>query len=1001
MFDSILLKLIELIIKYSFKTLERNYKILKLLNNRNLLNLQEKPEFDFVYSRTLVEYGMDKKPLELLYLFALKDVKESFHNELYKKQTGAFIREINSQLHTNKDMKLQPLKNNFQAKDLPKEIEDFKQNFEYITNQTATPFQLRKYNEDQQFHFKVLEENYKNSFEYKIDKYKKHLVNSFDKKYNQEKSYVDLNGITKIPKKLRFPAKKIEEGEIKGKSFIDLDATEEKDYDPIDSYLDIWVANDKKNFLIILGEYGTGKTTLCQYIAYNLAKSNLENSNSTKILDPEKRIPIIFNLRNFKNQELEDFITSELRRNVSEANLSDFNEYLKNNEFVLIFDGFDEMSAGVSTTRKKTNFEYLFRLTEMNPKIKIILTSRIEYFPSLQKQSEVLKSNEKNIDTIYLKLFETKQILEFLKRMRGKPENNWKKIEEVKGLDDLARRPVLLNIIVKHFRKILKDAEAKNENVKSIDVFSAAIDDELKEIDRKKVFDDMDKELGTNEDSRMEILQKICVSLFITNELNITILDIAEFIKNHEVLSTKSPAQRESYLELFHTFTFFVREQDKHYRISHKAFADYLAAKELYNEIEKGKITFFDQQRINSAITNFIFEMNPDRKKLEKFVKETTESNEKTKWQKSNAVNILLKIDNPNYNNSLDFNNNEIVLDNSNLKNLNVVGQLEDISLLVLKGNNIADINPIVNLKNINYLHLHSNIITEIPLIKELSNLEYLNIQNNRICNINSLGKLTNLKRLDLENNMIKDISILSNLEELEELNLKKNNIKQIISIKNLKYLTLLNLSFNNICNLNVFSNLGQMVELNLANNNIENINYLSELRQLTSLELYDNKIENIKPLLKLKKLLYLELSNNLITEIDVINVFGYMTVLDLSENRITCIDPIKELTKLSYLVLNNNKVSNIKAIKKLTELEFLFLQYNQISDITPLKDLSQLRVLDIRHNRIDDIEPLKELSNLTDLYLFGNPLTEFQIKELNESLPDTYVVSDIDPQDQ
>lgn len=61
MFDSILLKLVELIIKYSVKKLERNYKILKLLDNRNLLNLQEKPEFDFVYSRTLIEYGMEDR----------------------------------------------------------------------------------------------------------------------------------------------------------------------------------------------------------------------------------------------------------------------------------------------------------------------------------------------------------------------------------------------------------------------------------------------------------------------------------------------------------------------------------------------------------------------------------------------------------------------------------------------------------------------------------------------------------------------------------------------------------------------------------------------------------------------------------------------------------------------------------------------------------------------------------------------------------------------------
>ena len=797
MFDSILLKLVELIIKYSFKTLERNYKILKLLDNRNLLNLQEKPEFDFVYSRTLVEYGMDKKPLELLYLFALKDVKEASYNELYNNKTGAFLREIDSQLHTNQDKKLQPLKNIFQAKDLPNEIEDFKQNFEYITNQTATPFQLRKYNEDQQFQMKVLETNYKNSFDYKIDKYKKHLVNSFNKEYIKKELYVNLNGITKIPRKLRFPAKKIEEGEIKGKSFIDLDATEEKDYDPIDSYLDIWIADDKKNFLIILGEYGTGKTTLCQYIAYNLAKSNLENSNSTKILDPEKRIPIIFNLRNFKNQELEDFITSELRRNVSEANLSDFNEYLKNNEFVLIFDGFDEMSAGVSTTRKKTNFEYLFRLSEKCKKIKIILTSRIEYFPSLEKQCAILKEEDVRIDTIYLKLFETNQILKFIKRMSGKPENNWKKIKKVKGLDDLARRPVLLNIIVKHFNKILKDAKERDEDVKSIDVFNAAIDDELKEIDRKKVFDDIDRELGTDEKTRMEILQKICVSLFVNNELNIPILDISEFIKNHAILSTKTSPQIERYLELFHTFTFFVREKDTNYRISHKAFADYLASKELFNELITKKIIFFAKQQINSAIINFIYEMNPDRKELKKIVTSKTETTEATKWKKSNVVNLILKIDNPKYSRIVDFNSSEVNLKYSHLIDITILQELKNLVRLELDNNQICDLTPLQELKNLEVLHLNNNQISDIESLKHLNNLSHLRLYGNQIKDIEPIKNFEKIIILSLGSNTITDITAIQELGTLKKLELSNNKINNIESLQNLSHLVELNLKDN------------------------------------------------------------------------------------------------------------------------------------------------------------------------------------------------------------
>ena len=72
------------IIKYSTKRvgerLERNHKILKILKGTPFFQLKE--DFDSIYAHTLVEYGIEKTPSELVVLFALEEVKQALYDEL-------------------------------------------------------------------------------------------------------------------------------------------------------------------------------------------------------------------------------------------------------------------------------------------------------------------------------------------------------------------------------------------------------------------------------------------------------------------------------------------------------------------------------------------------------------------------------------------------------------------------------------------------------------------------------------------------------------------------------------------------------------------------------------------------------------------------------------------------------------------------------------------------------------------------------------------------------
>ena len=933
--ESIIIKIIDLIITFASKSMKKDFEIVKYLKKMGLLKLEA--NFDSRLIHSLIEFGKNKTNLRFIEVMKDKVLQELFQKGIYENKLDEFKKKAEFTLH--KKLAFENI-----TLDIPYEqiIDDFVSTFETIDKQTESKAILDFINNTNLKLFELSETNYKNSFEYKIEKYLAQLIDDFYNKFVNDDLYVDLNGVTKIKTKVHLHTKGIVKEEMNDNSYVELKAVAEIDYEPIDKYINEWLEKENKNFLIILGEYGTGKSTLCEYISCDLAKGNL-NQGEQKIQDKKHRKPIIFNLRNFRNQGLEAFLISELSINVNEVSFIEFKEKLKNDEFILIFDGFDEMAAEIDVRGKKINFDYIFDILKFYKNSKIILTSRIEYFQSLQEQSEALKVNEENVDTIYIKLFEEPQILKFLERMKGEPNKNWKEIEAINGLKDLAKRPVLLNLIVKHLMKILKETK---QEVKSIDVFSAAIDDELKEI-RKKFRKD-DRDYGTDDATRMRILQKVCISLFIKNQLSIPIIEIADYAKNDPDLKNKNAAQIENYLTNFHTYTFFARDKDDIFRISHKAFIDYLAAKELYEEITSNKPVNFGKQQINVAIIHFIFEMKPSKTKLKRLFKTAAETTEKTIWQKSNAVNLILKIDNPRYAGNVDFNSSEVNLENSYLYNIDILIELEKLTNLNLAKNQISNISPLQELKTLVSLDLNNNQISDLSPLQDLKNLTIIDLSINRIRNLKPLHGLINLISLDLFMNKITDIKPLINLRNLQSLSLVGNEINNIEILKDFIYLE----------------------TLFLAGNQINDIKSLRELKTLKCLTLSYNQIIDIKPLIGLKKL----------------------TDLNLRNNRLNNIESLRELKNLLFLCLTTNQINDIGHLKDLKNLTTLELAYNQICDIQPLKNMKKLQRLILSMNKINNIDTLKELKNLTELLITGNPLKSSQIEELRKALPKTNI---------
>jgi adenylate kinase family enzyme len=769
--ESIIIEIAKLIINHSLKKMTKNQKILTILNKVNKLTLK-KDDFESIFIHTLVEYGVDKPDKDLVNFFSSPLISDAIKQEKHTKDLKGFKETCKFVFDD-----FQGLENFTKFDAITDEINEFIITYDSLVETSANPIILKMYNLQK-------EDSFKQTFEYQSEKYLKYLIQDFDVSFPQNK-YIQQKGemretvinllmrpsIGKIKKRTKLSKRK-RESENKTNSFskiLDFKDVIVSPLEPIDKYINDWLNDDSQNFLAIMGEYGTGKTALCKHIAKELALSY--SDKKTNIIDDKhNRIVILLNLRSFKTEEVEKFINAEL----TEFGIKDFDttalyKRIDNRELIFIFDGFDEMTQKIDTEEKKANFLQIEKLIRERKNSKVVLTSREEYFTFDEELNEVFNNIEnENYKIIYLNLFDDDQIRAYLETHTDNAQFYLDKIKEIYDLSDLAPRPVLLDFIVKYLPKLIEE-KGEDITINASDLYYTGIKTELEKKSREVSF--LNKKLPTQK--RLLLLQKLSVWMYENDTLIIDTRIIKEKLNLEKFFKVREDYEVIKYLNMFLNFTFLMKESDYIFRISHRSFRDYLIATELVKEINSGKINIFSKHQTSSEINLFISEMKPNRKKLEQMVTEKVETTEHNKWQKSNAVNIILKMDNHEYNKSIDFNANEINLNNSKLLNISILHELKKLTELDLTLNQISNLEP----------------------LKELKNLYSLDLVANNICNIKPLQELNNLLNLSLGGNIISNLEPLKELKKLSYLNLSGRYIRDIEPLKELKNLTSINLS--------------------------------------------------------------------------------------------------------------------------------------------------------------------------------------------------------------
>jgi len=353
-----------------------------------------------------------------------------------------------------------------------------------------------------------------------------------------------------------------------------------------------WLQDRSNNLLFLLGEYGSGKTSFCRHLVYELlAEKFREHGN-------QRHTPILFNLREYrKSFSIKQLVTDTLvnQYGLELRSFMAFERLCSSGNVLLVLDGFDEMADKSDKRTLADCFRQIYTIASLNAKV--IVSCRSNFFQSnadvislLRQFSIEIPYNEGPDQRITRLSFERQgailtveklnddQIKEYIDNRFGEEANSiYSEIRKIHDLSDLSTRPVLLDMVL----STLPELSTSRKRINSASLYQHYTD-------RWTARDEWRVAVP------LEVRQQFCETLswnMHNNSLShIPYARLEQAMVYALAQFTESDEQLEAFKNDLQTCSFLVREgTGDTFRFAHKSFVEYFVARKLAATLAGGE----------------------------------------------------------------------------------------------------------------------------------------------------------------------------------------------------------------------------------------------------------------------------------------------------------------------------------------------------------------------------------------------------------------------------
>ncbi|MGH3936201.1 MAG: metallophosphoesterase, partial [Pseudonocardiaceae bacterium] len=341
-----------------------------------------------------------------------------------------------------------------------------------------------------------------------------------------------------------------------------------------------WLAADGARFVMLLGDFGRGKTFLLRELARTLPQ-HLPGL-----------LPVLVELRSLeKAPSLDELLAQHLvRHNVDAFDVSKLRYMIRRGRLALLFDGFDELELRVGFDNAADYLHILLRAVTDNAKV--VLTSRSQHFQSTTQIRTALGAQVAALTASRVAVladFTEQQILQFLAKHYGgdrqRAQARFVLLGDVRDLLGLSRNPRMLSFIADLDEQRLRDVQAERGQISAAELYRELVDFWLVgEAGRHRHRGGL---RSLDEKERLAACTTLALRLWATTALTIPVAELTE------VSATLTRLAERGYTadQAAHTVgsgTLLVRTPEGEFTFVHQSVMEWLVAQATAGKLQEG-----------------------------------------------------------------------------------------------------------------------------------------------------------------------------------------------------------------------------------------------------------------------------------------------------------------------------------------------------------------------------------------------------------------------------